>query len=53
LRRSTELAFDERGTARIARAEARRGQDAFDLAAQRKLRRVLLAVEKHGEFQAR
>ena len=53
LRCSTELALGKRGAAGVASDEARPGQDAFDLAAQRELRRGMRLVEEHREFQAR
>lgn len=50
---ATQVALGERGAAGVTRGEARLGQDAFDLAAQRELRRGERAVEEHREFQAR
>ena len=53
LRRGAQFAFCERGALGVARAEARLGQNAFDLAAQREFRRARRAVEEHGKLQAR
>ena len=53
LHHATQVALGERGAAGVTRGETRLGQDAFDLAAQRELRRRPRPVEKDGEFQAR